>query len=387
MNLQSLSTELDEEFADALVSLGLMVDENQIIMNGSKRRVPVEGDKKGQLSGLYIGYLDGHPAGFIKNFKTGAEMKWKSKGRSLDPLQKARLQTEVKEKIKTREIQQTQLQEQVAHRVSHQLAGLIPVKKPTRYMTVKGIAPHSGAFTDEQGLLTYLPAIDTDRKQWTMQYILEDGTKRFTKDSKKQGCFHAVGGMDSLAQAPVLVIAEGYATAASLSEALGFSTVAAFDSGNLVQVASALKKKFPVKLIVIAGDDNRHLELTQGVNPGKVKAKEAAKAAGGKVVLPIFASGENSYPADLTLITPELFREHLHTGSTLSDKQLGALQQIKAMTDFNDLATKSAIGRAGMREQVNRIIDTFLQKDLHERGNVEKLTAHLNDCAWKMADA
>jgi phage/plasmid primase-like uncharacterized protein len=39
---------------------------------------------------------------------------------------------------------------------------------------------------------------------------------------------------------PVLIIAEGYATAASLSEALGQGTVAAFDSGNLPHIARAL---------------------------------------------------------------------------------------------------------------------------------------------------
>jgi hypothetical protein len=58
-----------------------------------------------------------------------------------------------------------------------------------------------------------------------MQYIQDDGTKRFTKDSKKEGCFHPVGGMAAVAAAPVLIIAEGYATAASLSEALGHGTV------------------------------------------------------------------------------------------------------------------------------------------------------------------
>jgi putative DNA primase/helicase len=55
------------------------------------------------------------------------------------------------------------------------------------------------------------------------------------------------------------VIAEGYATAATLSQILRFATVAAFDSGNLVSVAKALHEKYPEKQIVIAGDDDRHL--------------------------------------------------------------------------------------------------------------------------------
>ena len=30
-----------------------------------------------------------------------------------------------------------------------------------------------------------------------MQYILEDGTKRFAKDSKNEGSFHALGGLEN----------------------------------------------------------------------------------------------------------------------------------------------------------------------------------------------
>jgi putative DNA primase/helicase len=64
------------------------------------------------------------------------------------------------------------------------------------------------------------------------------------------------------------LIAEGYATAATLSQTLGFATVAAFDSGNLLSVAKALHERYPAKQIVIASDDDRHIELTQSINPG-----------------------------------------------------------------------------------------------------------------------
>jgi putative DNA primase/helicase len=62
-----------------------------------------------------------------------------------------------------------------------------------------------------------------------------------------------------------------------LSEVLGFATVAAFDSGNVPAVAKALHEKFPDKPVVIFGDDDKHLEQTEGVNPGRKKAEEAAK--------------------------------------------------------------------------------------------------------------
>jgi putative DNA primase/helicase len=64
-----------------------------------------------------------------------------------------------------------------------------------------------------------VPGYDVNGKLWTVQYIKADGTKRFARESRKQGCFHVVGainaaeGLQKLANSPVIAIAEGYATA------------------------------------------------------------------------------------------------------------------------------------------------------------------------------
>ncbi|MEX3547661.1 MAG: zincin-like metallopeptidase domain-containing protein [Burkholderia sp.] len=322
-----------EEFAEALRSVGCVVSGEHPIMDGQKHRISVEGEKHSEKagSGFYVGHLDGHPAGYIKNNKTGIDMKWKSKGYALDPEQKAALQAEAAAKLQARDAEQARLQEATAQRVGRQMADLVPVAQPTPYMQAKGIEPQPGVLTDKEGQKTYIPATDVDGKQWTMQYIQEDGTKRFAKDSRKEGCFHVVGGMDALAQAPALVIGEGYATASSLSQSLGFATVAAFDSGNLPAVAKALHEKFPDKPVIIAGDNDQHLEATQGVNPGKAKAQEAAKATGDKVLLPIFAPGEQA-------------------------------ANPKGFTDFNDLATKSALGKEGIDRQVRSVVGSVIEK-------------------------
>lgn len=370
-----------EEFAEALTSLGCVLTGDHPIMDGQKHRIGVDGDKKGEQAGFYVGHLDGHPAGYIKNNRTGIDMKWKSKGYSLDPQEKAKLQAEAADKLAARQAEQDRQQEATAQRVSLQMESLVPVSVPTPYMLAKGIQPHAGAMTDAEGQKTYIPATDADGKQWTMQYIQEDGTKRFAKDSRKEGCFHAVGGIEAIAAAPALVISEGYATAATLAEALGHGTIAAFDSGNLPAVAHALHEKFPDKPVVIAGDDDRHLEATQGINPGKVKALEAAKAVGGKAIFPVFAPGEASYPASLDPITPKSYRDHQRVSKTLEDQpelsasakeelrlslldadQLAALDKMKQHTDFNDLATRSELGQEGVVRQVStsvaQVIDT-----------------------------
>ena len=353
-----------EEFADALRAIGCVVSGEHPIMDGQKHRISVEGEKHSEKSGsgFYVGFLDGHPAGYIKNNKTGIDMKWKSKGYTFDPEEKARMAAEAAIKLQARQAEQAQAHEAAAQRVARQMADLVPVEQPTPYMQAKGIKPQAGVYTDREGQETYIPATDVHGKQWTMQYIQEGGTKRFAKDSRKEGCFHVVGGMAALAQAPALVICEGYATASSLSQSLGFATVCAFDSGNLPAVAKALHEKFPDKPVIIAGDDDRHLELTQGVNPGKAKAQEAARITGGKAILPIFAPGENSYPDGLAPVTPEKFREHQRTGSALSEQQLAALDRMKGRTDFNDLANKSVLGKDGIDRQVRCAVQDVIAK-------------------------
>jgi putative DNA primase/helicase len=161
-----------------------------------------------------------------------------------------------------------------------------------------------------------------------------DGTKRFAKDGRKEGCFHTVGGNgpDALAAAPAIVIGEGYATMCSAKQALGFPTVAAFDSGNLKAVAVALKERYPEKPIVFLGDNDVHLEQSAlKRNPGKVKAQEAAREVGGTAIFPIFAPNEQD-------------------------------RDPAGFTDFNDLATKSVLGCEGLQRQVKGYVDDVIER-------------------------
>lgn len=347
-----------EEFADALHSLGCIISGEHPIMDGNKHRITVEGEKHSENSGsgFYVGHFDGHPAGYIKNNRTGVELRWKSKGYALDDSERARLRAEAAAKLSARAAEQDRTHEAAAQRVAQQIATLVPAKEPTVYMEAKGIAPQPGVFIDLKTQTTYVPATDADGKTWTMQYIREDGTKRFAKGGRKEGCFHVIGGYDALGKTPVLIIAEGYATAATLSETLGYATIAAFDSGNLVSLAKALCEKFPDKNIVIAGDDDKHLEITQGYNPGRRKAEEAAREVGGRVLLPVFAPDESSYPANLEPVTPEKFRK-----GALSSEQQAALARMKQFTDFNDLASRSALGKEAVARQLCSVLDNLTQ--------------------------
>ena len=96
-------------------------------------------------------------------------------------------------------------------------------------------------------------------------------------------------------------------------------------------MAQELKAKFPHKPILIAGDDDKGLEITKSVNPGKQMAMEACSKVNGFIVFPVFAPGEQD-------LVPKRF------------------------SDFNDLANNSALGMEGVRRQVKPVVDTLVHR-------------------------
>jgi putative DNA primase/helicase len=85
----------------------------------------------------------------------------------------------------------------------------------------------------------------------------------------------------------VLLVAEGYATGASLFEATGHAVAVAFDAGNLVHVTRALRAQYPGALIVVCGDDDLQTFADKGHNPGRDKATAAAASVQGLAVFPV----------------------------------------------------------------------------------------------------
>ena len=173
-----------------------------------------------------------------------------------------------------------------------------------------------------------------------------------------------------------------------------FPTVVAFDAGNLSAVAEALHARFPDKPVFILGDNDRYQEITQGTNPGKSKAQEAARRVGGKAILPVFAPGEADYPAGLAPVTSQSYRTHLHAAGALetttdpdrkaelekallSKAQQAALARIKRYTDFNDLATLSRLGREGVKRQVKITVNKAIEEVYQQRQRRTRRAAHI----------
>lgn len=96
--------------------------------------------------------------------------------------------------------------------------------------------------------------------------------KRFLAGGRKRGLFHVIG-----QAADLVLMAEGYATAASLHEASGRPVVVAFDAGNLAAVAEAMPTRFPGARFLVCADHDAETEARSGKNPGRDGAEKAAR--------------------------------------------------------------------------------------------------------------
>lgn len=184
------------------------------------------------------------------------------------------------------------------------------------YLHIKGINAHGIRFTAKGAIA--VPMLDTSGRIHGLQFIL-DKAKQKEQIEKNGGRdkqfwpagvvkiahFHLIGSPTN-----ILLIAEGYATAASLHEATGFAVAVAFDAGNLQSVAQALKKRYPMVHILICSDDDAYARCANCQKPVNVNisatcpeckephkkrnagaeyAELAALSVGGRVIAPRFA--------------------------------------------------------------------------------------------------
>lgn len=179
------------------------------------------------------------------------------------------------------------------------------------YLVRKGVGAHGVRFSPSGNGTMAVPMADAAGRIWGLQIIRgkDRGNKLekqyWPKGLSKQGRFHLIG---AAMAGGVLLVAEGYATAATLHEATGLPVAVAFDANNLMPVAQALAKAFRgVRLLICADDDYlqkcrachhktpvadpvcaRCGEPHGQTNPGVTAANAAAVAVAGAVCVPIF---------------------------------------------------------------------------------------------------
>ena len=274
-----------EEFAAAIQEAGLDLGGKLPEMDGKLHRVPLAGRPQGK-DGAYLGYLDGRPSGYIQNFVTGEKRNWTASGHRLSEEQLAALRAEAAERQRKRDAERRAEQDRVAKMCADIFENREKAASSHLYLQMKGVFPH-GIKQSPDGKKLIIPLRNTEGEIRTVQVINEDGSKFFEKGGQKSGCFHVIGG-DKVTPNGEILLAEGYATGASLYECTKRPVAVCFDAGNLAAVGKALREKYPQAQLTFCADDDALSER----NIGADKAILAAEAVNGRVVLPGFTTEE-----------------------------------------------------------------------------------------------
>ena len=192
------------------------------------------------------------------------------------------------------------------------------------YLTRKGLnSPVGGVRFSPSGALA-IPVQDAQGQIHALQFILDrtahkskiaDANGRdkqfWPAGGVKKGHFFLIGGMGQ-----TILVAEGYATAATLHLATGLPVAVAWDAGNLKPVVAALKSAHPKSRFLICADNDNltqcptckaRIELLgdehcpecgqphKRTNAGVEKANVAALATGANVITPQFQDADSRF--------------------------------------------------------------------------------------------
>ena len=178
------------------------------------------------------------------------------------------------------------------------------------YLTRKGVVAHglrvgkwevtdaeTGEVRTVSNRALLVPIKDRTGKIHSLQAIMpvkptHGKDKLYLAGGAKAGHFFAIGKPLEVGGKRVFVLAEGYATAASLHEITGHAVLVCFDASNLLPVASAIRERQPDAIIMLAADNDQFNVRKDGTkyNPGVDAANKAAQEVSGLVAVPQFKS-------------------------------------------------------------------------------------------------
>ncbi len=310
------------QFAEALAAAGYVPKGGKIIADDEWHPAFINGEKTPH--GAYsMKIVDGDFAiGCFFNRKDKEnKTDWHSKSdKKMSAEDRKRIKKLMAEQEKQREAKNALRYASVSRRITRAIGKMEKADKHP-YLGKKGIEPH-GVKYRRKGNELIIPGYGVDGKTWTLQRILPNGKKYMFPGGRKKGSYFAFATADE--DKSIFLICEGYATGASIREATGKPTVAAFDAGNIQYVIADLKKKYPSSKFVICADSDaftfyeakkpKDIDAAQILgndprwqewadkgyiwNVGIEKAKEAAvKIGGAAVIWPEFVSRETK-PTD-----------------------------------------------------------------------------------------
>jgi phage/plasmid primase-like uncharacterized protein len=262
-----------DQFRDAMRAAGY--EPPAEIRPGKIERFSVNG-KRSDTAGFCKMFEDMR-GGIFGDFREGVTHTWQAENPSnMTATQRKEFSEQIEQAKRERAAEEQRLQAEARQRAA-EIWKKIENQTPANdnpYLVRKGVKAYG--VRESKGALV-VPVKDNEGTLHGLQFIDGEGNKKFLRHTSKQGHYSGIGKPDGC-----IYIAEGYATAATIYEATNQAVAIAFDAGNLMPVAQALRQRFPDLPIIIAADNDTK---TPG-NPGMTKAAAAAKAVGGRVVAP-----------------------------------------------------------------------------------------------------
>ena len=274
-------------------------------------------NRRSDKAGFYLyREFDGYAVGYFGDWRTGQKYNYFSSSPVEMPLEQRKSFKKRMDEFQKREKQAKNAARKKAAKKAENIWAKAKEADPDHpYLSKKGIKTRQVIRQIGNSLVFCVKNLRDELT--SLQFIAQNGQKRFLRDGQTKGSVSVIKG-----KGDSVLICEGWATAASLNEATGYSVIIAFNATNMAEVVKKLKPNILRKL-VICGDNDQWRQKPDGTpwNPGKEKALSAAWEKNVRVVIPNFKNTDSK------------------------------------PTDFNDLASQE-----GLTRSKNRLIPQSIQK-------------------------
>ena len=276
-----MNADLIGQFRDAIRGAGLNAPD-EIVADGRLHRFATNG-KRTDDAGWYIVFADGVPAGRFGCWRSDIDETWSATPeQQLSSADREKLRRSAEAAKRARDADLERRRADAAKRAKEIWDASTPATAEHPYLKAKNIEPH-GVRTYKGALV--LPVVDAATSTlMSLEFIGVDGGKRFLTGGRTAGGCFQIGEIGN-----VVLVAEGFGTAATLNEATGYAVVVAFSAGNLLPVAKALREQFADAALVVCADNDA---ATEG-NPGLTAATAAAQETGALLAVPDAAGDFN----------------------------------------------------------------------------------------------
>ena len=266
------------QLLDAIAGSG-MTPPREILLDGKVHRF-ISGTKgsggHGDKTGWYIAFGDGIPAGRFGCWRSGIESTWRADvGRKLTHTEEMTHVRRMAEAKALRDAESVKKQEIAASTIETIWTECGPTSPDHPYLKAKGIKTHGARVTGDGRLV--VPLFDQAGNLSSLQYIAADGGKLYHSGAQTGSRFWQIGTLD---EPGTLYVAEGFATAATVTEETGRPCIVAYSASNLVPVVGLLREMYgATQDIVIVADHD-----ASGV--GQRYAEQASAKHGARMVMP-----------------------------------------------------------------------------------------------------